>query len=124
MGRRIIIWVMILVLAGCAGTESMPREGAKVLPAVAASDGNRRPSVLYSSDGGQILKASFDSAAGAVDLVLPGGRPLRLPQGLSASGARYTDGHETFWEHHGEGSYWRGEKLIFRGTVKEESRPK
>lgn len=33
---------------------------------------------------------------GAVILYLPDG-PLTLPQGLSASGARYTDGNTTFW---------------------------
>ena len=33
---------------------------------------------------------------GAAILYLPDG-PLTLPQGISASGARYTDGSTTFW---------------------------
>jgi membrane-bound inhibitor of C-type lysozyme len=124
MGSRIVIAMVVLSLAGCAGPGGMQRQDAGISRAASAAGGETPPSARYISADGQGLKASFDNAADAVDLVLQDGRMLRLPQGLSASGVRYTDGRETFWEHHGEGSYWQGEKLIFRGTMKEESRPR
>lgn len=38
---------------------------------------------------------------GIAEVHLPTGRVVRLPRALSASGARYSDGHVTFWEHQG-----------------------
>ena len=74
-------------------------------------------SVIYLSDKHNELTVTFDIANDAVEITLPDGRRINLPRGISASGARYTDGKETFWEHHGEGSYWVGETLIFTGKA-------
>lgn len=73
--------------------------------------------VIYLSDNRGKLKAVFDNVHDLVEVTLPNGRQINLPRGISASGARFTDGKETFWEHHGEGSYWVDEELIFRGNA-------
>jgi len=75
--------------------------------------------VTYLSDDHNKLIVKFDVANDSVEVTLPDGRQVNLPRGISASGVRYTDEKETFWEHHGEGSYWVGDELIFRGKAKE-----
>jgi hypothetical protein len=64
------------------------------------------------------LTAVFDTAADSVIVTLPDGKQLRLPRCLSVSRARYTDGSETLREHHGGGSCWIGDKLVYRSKEK------
>ena len=77
---------------------------------------------MYVSDKGEVLTARFDNKKDTVTVKPPGRKEVELPRAISASGARYSDGRETFWEHHGEGSYWIGEELVFQGRVREDIR--
>jgi len=72
---------------------------------------------VYNSDRGTRLKAYFDKTSHTVTVSLTSGREVTLPLAVSASGARYSNDRETFWEHHGEASYWINEELVFRGKV-------
>lgn len=74
-------------------------------------------SAVYVGGGGATLSAVFDPAGKKVTLTLPGGRTVVLPQAISASGARYSDGSRTFWEHQGSATYSEGEKVVFEGAV-------
>ncbi|MBI5518794.1 MAG: MliC family protein [Desulfovibrio sp.] len=51
---------------------------------------------------------------------LPGGETLTLPLALSASGARYSDGESTYWEHHGSARFERGDVVVFEGRCSAE----
>ena len=84
--------------------------------AVAVEPANKI-TVIYLSDKRDKLTVTFDIANDSVEVTLPDGRHVNLPRAISASGVRYTDEKETFWEHHGEGSYWVGDELIFHGKA-------
>jgi membrane-bound inhibitor of C-type lysozyme len=75
--------------------------------------------VIHLSDKHNKLTVIFDIVDDSVEVTLPNGRQVKLPRAISISGVHYTDGKETFWEHHGEGTYWVGDKLTFRGKAKE-----
>jgi len=77
--------------------------------------GDKDPLAVYVSDQGQRLTARFDIPGKKVRLVLPGGKTLTLPQAMSGSGARYSNGAQTFWEHQGSAIYEEGETLLFEG---------
>jgi membrane-bound inhibitor of C-type lysozyme len=118
----IILIAVTWLFAGCSlkgGAPSESREassGETQIP----DQGARRKAVVYVADKGEILKAHFNNIDDTVVIKLTGRKEIKLPRAISASGARYSNGRETFWEHHGEGSYWIGEELIFRGRVKED----
>lgn len=80
-GRRAfhgIVTPAILALAACGGGEPQP---------VATFDcGDFRFTVAYAADTA-IVTVTDDT--------------FRLPRAISASGARYSDGVSTFWEHQG-----------------------
>ena len=71
--------------------------------------------VAYVSSRGERLTARFDNKAKKVILELPNGKTLTLPEAVSASGARYSDGKMTFWEHHGTATLFKGESAVFEG---------
>lgn len=52
--------------------------------------------VSYRCEDGKGVTASFLTASHEV-LITTGGQSFRLPQGMSGSGARYTDGSVVFW---------------------------
>ncbi len=83
------------------------------------SSKERKPltTVHYLSDKGATLTASFDPNTNQVQVILPDGRTVLLPAAISASGARYSNAYETFWDHQGKGTYSKGDKVIFEGTV-------
>jgi len=85
----------------------------------AAPAAGQELSAVYVAADGKRLSAVFDTGAKTVTVTLPTGRKVTLPQAMSGSGARYTNGKETFWDHHGEGSFWEGEKLIFQGQAQD-----
>ena len=74
--------------------------------------------VTYVGAGGAELSASFDREGKQVRLVLPGRATLLLPEAAAASGARYSDGSRTFWEHQGKATFSEGETIVFEGSVK------
>lgn len=71
----------------------------------------------YRSPAGEVLTAAFDLDLDRVRVTLPDGRRVTLPLAPSGSGARYSDGTETFWEHQGTGRFSRGETLLFEGAL-------
>jgi inhibitor of cysteine peptidase len=73
--------------------------------------------VHYLSDKGTTLTASFDPNTNQVQVTLPDGRTVLLPAAISASGDRYSNAYETFWDHQGKGIYTKGGKVIFEGTL-------
>lgn len=74
-------------------------------------------SARYRSSSGEVLAASFDLNAQRVTVTFPDGRKVTLPLAMSASGARFSDETETFWEHQGTGRFFKGETLLFEGTL-------
>ncbi len=60
----------------------------------ARAGGDRPEDIPYICDGLKNVTARFDG--GAV-MLLADGRSMVLPQGLSGSGARFTDGKALFW---------------------------
>ncbi|MBB4570812.1 MliC family protein [Rhizobium leucaenae] len=52
--------------------------------------------IVYRCDDGTTLTASFMNSTKEA-LITTGGNSFRLPQAMSGSGARYTDGNVLFW---------------------------
>ena len=116
MKKTVIGFVAVILIAGCAGAVSMPSENESKAPVIDIPE--RVECAVYISNECEALTASFDNRKGTVEVKLSDRRAVTLPCTVSASGARYSNGHETFWEHHGEGSYWVGDELVFRGKVR------
>jgi len=72
---------------------------------------------FYQSSDGKVIEATFDLKLNQVLINLPDGRKVLLPAAVSGSGARYSDGTDTFWEHQGVGRFFKGESLLFKGAV-------
>jgi len=75
----------------------------------------------YASAEGEQLTARFDIDAKTVTVERPGKKTRTLPLAVSASGARYSNGEMTFWEHQGTATLFRGDSIVFTG--KESSAP-
>lgn len=73
----------------------------------------------YRTGDGKTAMASFDLGRDLVTVILPDGRSATLPAAPSASGARYSDGTETFWEHQGSARFFNGETLLFEGVLQD-----
>lgn len=100
---RLCIIGILLLCAMPVTAASLPCSGAKQVPA------------SYAAINGEKLEACFDQAANNVVIRLPDTVVLTLPAAVSGSGARYSDGTRTFWEHQGTGRYFVNEKLLFEG---------
>lgn len=70
--------------------------GIVLLMSLAPAFAEDKADVIYRCDDGKGATASFVTAPNAV-LLTTGGQSFRLPQGMSGSGARYTDGTVLFW---------------------------
>lgn len=110
--RGSALLVALGLLAAGAGCACAVREAP---PESGASGGEVR--ATFVDGGGAVLLAVFDNAAGTVAVTLPGGREVTLPRAVSGSGARYSDGRETFWEHQGEATFTSGEEVLFEGRA-------
>lgn len=77
-------------------------------------------SASYRSSQGEVLQASFDLDLNQVTVLLPDGRSVTLLSAPSGSGARYSDGTETFWEHQGIGRFFKGDTVLFEGALQPE----
>ena len=76
----------------------------------------RDPAETFHYDcGGYTFAVAFHGDTAAVEL--PTGQVLQLPLAISASGARYSDGRATYWEHQGTA------RLELPDTVFEGCRP-
>lgn len=71
---------------------------------------------VYQSPSGKRLAACFDLQQHRVTIRLPDSQVITLPVAVSGSGARYSDGIRTFWEHQGVGRYFEGDAALFEGT--------
>lgn len=67
--------------------------GAMLLPSHAMGE-TPVATAVFKCDGGKTIDATF--YADSVDLKLSDGRSLKVPQAMSASGARYANKNETF----------------------------
>ena len=85
----------------------------------ASSDSNatQHNNALYVSLQGEMLTAIYREDFDAVEVHLPDGRVSRLPRAFSRSGARYSDGRETFWAFNNEGAFWFVNERIFHGSL-------
>ena len=70
--------------------------GAVLLMNVTPASAEDKAAVIYRCDDGEGATARFVSEPSEV-MLTTGGQSFRLPQGLSGSGARYTDGKVLFW---------------------------
>ncbi|MSM40752.1 MAG: hypothetical protein GJT30_14140 [Geobacter sp.] len=78
---------------------------------------SRTTSAVYHSADGKTARATFDLDRDLVNVTLPDGQMVTLPAAPSASGARYSNGNETFWEHQGAARFFKGDTVIFEGRV-------
>ncbi len=104
---RILITALLLATALPVGAAPLNCGGA----------GTRQVPASYKGAGGARLEACFDQAADKVTLRLPDSATITLSSAISGSGARYSDGNHTFWEHQGTGRYFEDEKLMFEGQL-------
>ncbi|TCS09253.1 MULTISPECIES: MliC family protein [unclassified Rhizobium] len=70
--------------------------GAALLMGLAPLRAEDKTGIIYRCDDGKGVTASFLSASNEA-LITTDGQSFRLPQGMSGSGARYTDGMVVFW---------------------------
>ena len=122
--RRLAVLVVIagvFTLCGCVSSKPSGKSSSKNSQPGASVPlkVNGVIKAIYISQEGARLEASFDTKANTMAITLPSGRSITLPRAISGSGARYSNERETFWEHHGEASYWIGEKRVFQGKVEE-----
>lgn len=78
-------------------------------------------SATYITEQGEQLNVRFDTASDTVTVDLEDGSSLTLPAAQSASGARYSNGQMTFWEHQGSATLEKEDKQIFNGKAVEEA---
>jgi membrane-bound inhibitor of C-type lysozyme len=94
------------LLAAC-GVETTPSKigpsDDKILATFVCPDGTEIP-------------AEFDNAAGTVTITLSG-ESLTLPRAESASGARYSDGSNNFWNKGDEALVEVDGKIVYEGCV-------
>lgn len=115
---------VVLGMAACTPAPAPPAAEEKATPDDPFSDvapDQVRIEARYVSATGERLVAVFDNAADTVTVTLPGGRMVTLPRAVSGSGARYSNGTDTFWDHHGEGTFTTGETTVFQGKVEEDN---
>jgi membrane-bound inhibitor of C-type lysozyme len=109
--RRVCAGVSALV--GCAGAALVGCSGAVLavaLPAAVRAEAGIRADYLCRGrfDASEITAFFFNGTPSAV-VLLEGEGATRLPQTVSASGARYSDGDQSFWVKGDRASWQRGE---------------
>lgn len=96
------VFALSALLAACSqsGMQTLPSaaQDEAVDAGVEAAEAGNQQTVTWDCDG-QMIPALFMD--GAVLLDLPDGTSVTLPIAMSGSGARYTDGTVTYWEHQG-----------------------
>jgi membrane-bound inhibitor of C-type lysozyme len=103
---RPLIVCLLLISSLSAGAATLPCGGG----------GSRQVATVYAAADGKQLEACFDLDRNVVVVRLPDATVVTLPSAISASGARYSDGKQTFWEHQDVGRYFIGETLLFEGS--------
>lgn len=105
---RSMLAVLLLLCSLTANASSLP---------CAEAGAKRHVPAAYVAADGKRLEACFNLDDHSVALQLPDGVLTSLPAALSGSGARYSDGKQTFWEHQGTARYLVGEELLFEGKT-------
>jgi membrane-bound inhibitor of C-type lysozyme len=74
---------------------------------------------VYVNPEGKTISAVFHSGGkgGKVVVRMTDGREITLPLAISASGARYSDGKVTFWEHQDKATVSEGNTVLFEGDL-------
>ncbi len=89
---KIILPIAFFLLACLSGCCSMTKESLSV---------RAGENVTYQCENGDRITARYyslsDNSLNFVKVILPDAKEQTLPQGLSASGARYTDDRELVW---------------------------
>jgi membrane-bound inhibitor of C-type lysozyme len=86
--------------------------------------GTYRPeSFTFAAADGRKLVIVYDSSAETALVWLPDGRVFRLHASRSGSGARYSDGRATYWEHQGGAVFLIGETVVFEGKLPSDEKP-
>ena len=93
----------ILMLAGCGSSASPPQETAA--PAKEPVAPAKAPIVARFDCDTLALTATFHDDRVVIEV--PEQRPLTLPHAVAASGARYSDGTNTFWNKGREATFER-----------------
>jgi len=75
-----------------------------------------KPQFVFDCGDGQVVNVEYRKKA---DLMLLeyAGEVFRLPRAVSASGARYSDGHLTFWEKGGTAFIERDGRIVEKRCV-------
>jgi membrane-bound inhibitor of C-type lysozyme len=93
--------VLMLLAAGCAHQESTtPDRFASIHP------------TRYRCDDGQEILATFIQLDPPTARIERAGARWELLRQPSATGARYTNGDVTFWDHHGEARFEREGRAV------------
>lgn len=103
-----------VVASGSEGDERAPGGAGPAGRAAPAG-----PAAVFVSASGTRLSVSYDAGAAHATVVLPDGQVCRLPRAVSGSGARYSDGSRTCWEHQGTVTFEIGDRVVFEGRLEE-----
>lgn len=117
MKKPIIVLLLVALAAGVLYLTWGSRDGS-----VKSEDSANKISATY-SDGVTSVEATFDNAAETVTFSHPALGSVTLPRAVSGSGARYASSDEgvVFWEHQGELTITKDDKVIFKGGQPTES---
>ena len=108
--EKLMIRIMIACLLACCST-------SWAAPLPCAVETKQQVAATYRAEDGKSAYACFDLPSRKVTFKLPDETVVTLPVAMSGSGARYSDGKQTFWEHQGTARYFAGERLLFEGKV-------
>ena len=101
-GRLVCLAAAASLMAACNTTQDpdmpSPGQAQAIDEAVQAADAGNQIRVTWDCDG-EMIPVTFMDDAALVDL--PDGTSVTLPIARSGSGARYTNGSVTYWEHQG-----------------------
>jgi putative lipoprotein len=114
LNTAVILITCAMVLGGCGSSAPRTEVATQQAPAVSTPPASSKPPLIARFDCDTLaLTATFHEDRVVVEV--PEQRPLTLPHVVSASGARYSDGTNVFWnkgreatfERHGRGEMCR-----------------
>ena len=97
--RSVPALVIALVISGCASSPTCEKHA------------------IFRCPHGETIEATFQNETVAV--ILPDGTKTILPQVISASGARYSDGTTTLWNKGNTVFIMKGEEITVQDCVEE-----
>ena len=108
LSRILFLFLGLAIACGGAACGTQPGAPPKAAPTCSTS---------FVAGNGIGVKADY-RADESVTLTFADGRTQKLKRAVSASGARYVAGQDEWWEHQGEATYRRNDKLVFSGKRK------